>query len=235
MPIWQLETSSPELTAPPGSAGANEEPRLMSAGKPLRRTERDQKADRQLKQSRKARTHKGTDMIAHGATGTSSTAAAAAPPPAARASSTWTSERVERLKGCIGAGLSCSQIAAEIGVSRNAVIGKLNRLGLSKPRVALGREPEPRRDAWRPRLLTQHRILMELPAEPHPGETFVQSGPGCSLLELSPGNCRWPLSEPGTEDFRFCGNSQVEGLPYCVGHARLAYKSTARARNGVRP
>ena len=47
----------------------------------------------------------------------------------------WSSERIELLKRCFHAGLSCSQIAREIGVTRNAVIGKMNRLGLSRPRT----------------------------------------------------------------------------------------------------
>jgi len=46
---------------------------------------------------------------------------------------TWTSERIELLKRCLHAGLSCGQTAREIGVTRNAVIGKMNRLGLSRP------------------------------------------------------------------------------------------------------
>ena len=50
------------------------------------------------------------------------------------ASLNWSPERVAQLKRCFDAGLTCSQIAREIGVTRNAVIGKLNRLGLSQPR-----------------------------------------------------------------------------------------------------
>jgi GcrA cell cycle regulator len=151
---------------------------------------------------------------------------------------TWTAERVEQLKTCIRAGLTCSRIAAEIGVSRNAVIGKMNRLGLSRPKTAPAREPDPKGTALRAgnggsnvtRIFSQHRILMRLPAEP-PGRSEVISlhgGRGCSLLELGPGNCRWPISEPGARDFCFCGSTQVEGLPYCMGHARIAYKSGAR-------
>jgi GcrA cell cycle regulator len=189
----------------------------MSLNTPLRRRERDQGAHPGLEPSKQGnRTpRKGIKMIAHGGT--------------------WTSERVEQLKGCIGAGLSCGQIAAEIGVTRNAVIGKMNRLGLSRPKDALAPEPESRRDAWRPRILTQHQILRELPPEPQAwAETSINNGRGCSLLELSPGKCRWPISEPGADAFCFCGNKQVEGLPYCVGHARIAYKSSARARSAAR-
>ncbi len=142
---------------------------------------------------------------------------------------TWTSERVEQLKGCIGAGLTCGQIAAEIGVTRNAVIGKMNRLGLSRAKDMIARKPEPKRSGWRSRsvagnvtrLLSQHRILMALPPEPQgwAEATSIHNGRGCSI------------SEPGAADFCFCGNQQVEGLSYCVGHARMAYKSAARPRS----
>src|SRR5262249_56138276 len=53
---------------------------------------------------------------------------------------TWNPERVEQLKRCFHAGLTCSQIAREIGVTRNAVIGKMTRLGLTRPRDVLGRQ-----------------------------------------------------------------------------------------------
>jgi GcrA cell cycle regulator len=149
---------------------------------------------------------------------------------------TWTSERVEQLKGCFGAGLSCSQIAAEIGVTRNAVIGKMNRLGLSRPKHVRPKEPAQKRAAWRPRALTRLQILLQPPPEPlaRAEPTLLHDGRGCSLLELSPGKCRWPISEPGAEHFCFCGNQQVDGLPYCVGHARMAYKSAARPRSSAR-
>jgi len=146
---------------------------------------------------------------------------------------TWTSERIELLKRCLHAGLSCGHAAREIGVTRNAVIGKMNRLGLSRPKVVHAKTPEQKRDAWRPRALTQLQILMRLPPEPLV-EAASAHERGCSLLELTPGKCRWPISEPGTEHFCFCGSTQVEGLPYCVGHARIAYKSAARARSGAR-
>jgi GcrA cell cycle regulator len=168
--------------------------------------------------------------------------AAASKPKASAHRGAWTPERVEQLRGCVGAGLSCSQIAAEIGVTRNAVIGKMNRLGLSRPRSVRTSAPEARRAAGRSgggsvtRLFSQHRILMQLPPEPQEWSAVVSidAGRGCSLLDLSPGKCRWPINEPGAQDFCFCGNQQVEGLPYCMGHARLAYKSTARTAGGAR-
>jgi GcrA cell cycle regulator len=55
----------------------------------------------------------------------------------------------------------------------------------------------------------------------------------CSLLELAKGKCRWPLSDPGASDFSFCGNAAVPGLPYCAGHARLAYRPPASRQQAV--
>jgi GcrA cell cycle regulator len=52
----------------------------------------------------------------------------------------------------------------------------------------------------------------------------------CSLFELSEQRCRWPISTPGAEDFCFCGNTPLEGAPYCAGHTRLAYRSGSRQR-----
>jgi GcrA cell cycle regulator len=146
---------------------------------------------------------------------------------------TWTTERIELLKSHFAAGLSCREIACEIGVSRNAVIGKLSRLNLTREK-----KPGPRReDAKRgrpksvPRL--QYRMLKKLFAEAQPAEAGmpIHSEQRCSLLELSEKKCRWPINSPGEKDFCFCGNQPLEGLPYCAGHTRLAYQPTSRQRS----
>src|SRR5437868_10684735 len=96
--------------------------------------------------------------------------------------SPWSNDRIDQLKRCFDAGLTCSQIAREIGVTRNAVIGKMNRMGLSRPRDVVDRQLEQRRDAKlarpiprlprpkRPRLnvLAQREILREAFPEPKP-------------------------------------------------------------------
>jgi GcrA cell cycle regulator len=110
---------------------------------------------------------------------------------------TWTAERVELLKLRFEAGLSCREIADDIGVSRNAVIGKLSRLNLTRGRGGDGPRP-PRKDTakgHRPRTMprVQYQLLQTVYAEPEPavGEEPIQSGPGCSLLELSAEKCRF--------------------------------------------
>jgi GcrA cell cycle regulator len=73
---------------------------------------------------------------------------------------------------------------------------------------------------------------MALHAKPQPPaeEVIMHNGHRCSLLELSQKKCRWPIGNPGAADFWFCGNMPVEGLPYCAGHARIAYQPTPTSR-----
>ena len=145
---------------------------------------------------------------------------------------TWTAERLELLKSRFEAGLSCRQIACEIGVSRNAVIGKLSRLNLTRDGEV--RPPPRKRDAKGQRAKTgarqQYQMLKALYAEPPPDDEPIHNGHCCSLLELSEERCRWPISTPGLADFCFCGNTPLEGLPYCAGHTRLAYRPGSRQR-----
>ena len=143
-------------------------------------------------------------------------------------SPTWTPDRIEELKCLFDAGRTCSQIAREIGVTRNAVIGKLSRLGLTRPRGDNGIQRQPRsRDGA---LQRQVRILRVLRAqmEAVAPEEPIGDQCRCSLFDLSPQTCRWPIGRPGADGFGFCGNAPVEGLPYCAGHSRLAYRSAAR-------
>jgi len=152
----------------------------------------------------------------------------------------WTSERVELLKHWFNAGLSCSQIAGQIGATRNAVIGKLHRLGLSRPQGAFGDRLERPRDPSRPKAVRRKPWRLSIHAQremlsaAYPGscsqDMAIDSPHKCSLLELSRAQCRWPISEPGAEDFAFCGNASAEGLSYCIGHARMAYRLPGRAR-----
>jgi len=145
---------------------------------------------------------------------------------------TWTAERVNQLKSHFEAGLSCSQIADEIGVSRNAVIGKINRLRLSR----LGVIAKPRQRRTAPRFFNQHQILAALRAEPLPlpQEAPVENMSRCSLVELAEAECRWPISDPGARDFGFCGRKAVNGLPYCAAHARMAYQPAPGQRSARR-
>ncbi len=151
-------------------------------------------------------------------------------------SQTWTDERIELLRQHFEAGLSCREIAADIGVSRNAVIGKLSRLNLTRGRTLDDRKGHdrglapPRARRVVPRL--QYEMLATIYGET---DAPVVTGPiddanRCSLLELSENRCRWPISTPGEDDFCFCGNAAPDGQSYCTGHSRLAYRPSSRVR-----
>jgi GcrA cell cycle regulator len=144
---------------------------------------------------------------------------------------TWTTERVELLKRHFEAGLSCREIADQIGVSRNAVIGKISRLNLKRQKEGPVRAA--RKDAAKtPRSRAFAALRLRLlksdaeSAEPPPviDDEPIHNGHTCSLFELNQETCRWPISTPGAPDFCFCGNPPIEGLPYCPGHTRLAYR-----------
>lgn len=165
----------------------------------------------------------------------SSTQHLSMPPPRASTlrGETWTTERVEMLTRYVTAGLTCLQIAQEIGVSRNAVIGKLNRLGLKGPPRA---RPHDSRDA-RPRrsgAFSQRRLLRaicdDIPFGVEQSQPEIVSANPCTLAELNPDTCRWPIGEADARDFSFCGNPAVVGLSYCAGHARMAYRPSAPRR-----
>jgi GcrA cell cycle regulator len=145
------------------------------------------------------------------------------------AQATWTTERIALLKNRIDAGLSCGQIAREIGLSRNAVIGKANRLGLSRERTGA-------RNIARSRIATQHRTLRALWAKPQLSlpEAPEDSANRCSLFELQQWHCRWPIGDPTAENFGFCGNKPADGLPYCAAHARMAYRPGTREAGSAR-
>jgi GcrA cell cycle regulator len=163
----------------------------------------------------------------------------------------WTDERVELLKKLWGDGLSASQIAAELGgITRNAVIGKVHRLGLSgrakAPSSSLPRQRKPRAPsqmfrAARP-MMRGNTALAAVPAyeyelevEPEPIENIVPIGQRCTILELGDDRCRWPIGDPGSTDFFFCGGKPVTGVPYCGYHSRIAYQPVADRRRDRRP
>src|ERR1700735_1433180 len=111
---------------------------------------------------------------------------------------TWTTERIELLKGHFAAGLSCREIADDIGVSRNAVIGKLSRLNLTREKAGAAQRPA-RTDAAngpRPRSVPrlQYPLRQKLHAEPQAAanDQQIHNAHRCSLLDLSEESWPWP-------------------------------------------
>ena len=142
----------------------------------------------------------------------------------------WSEDRVEQLKTLWTEGLSASQIARALGgVTRNAVIGKVHRLGLA------GRASPSRSE--RPRLPMAPKvpsIRAHAPAVPVVEEDPVtlEDGSHATVLTISDRMCRWPIGDPAASEFHFCGRNPKSGSPYCEAHARKAYQpQQARREN----
>ena len=156
----------------------------------------------------------------------------------------WTEERVELLKKLWLEGLSASQIAGVLGegVTRNAVIGKVHRLkltGRAKPASSAPRAratPRPstgvRRissGATRPSsgiasmMKSRNASPAPMHGAPQVQELYIPEDQRLNLLQLNEHTCKWPIGDPLTPDFYFCGQHSEEGKPYCDFHSRRAY------------
>ena len=201
----------------------------------------------------------------------------------------WTDERVETLKKMWAEGQSASQIAKELGaVTRNAVIGKVHRLGLSNrvgpsggkdedevevpvapvppPWVEPVREPEPVRVEPAPRPPEPPRVAVAasgatvtpmpmpmpmrkaiipagqpLPPQPSANEISPEAlasvrevekrAKRLTLMELTERTCKWPIGDPATPDFWFCGLPSLPGKPYCEAHVGVAFQPMSARRD----
>ncbi|MGY8990002.1 MAG: GcrA family cell cycle regulator [Rhodospirillales bacterium] len=110
----------------------------------------------------------------------------------------WTPERIQALMAMWTEGLPASEIGRRLDVTKNAVVGKVHRLGLPKRRVSA------------------------------PPKESVERGDLVRLESLKADMCSWPTGDPGDADFRFCGGEAVEGKPYCREHCAQAYVNPNR-------
>lgn len=154
----------------------------------------------------------------------------------------WTDTRVELLKKLWADGLSAAQIANELGgVTRNGVIGKVHRLGLSgraRP-SSLSSWPRKARSTKhvshvpRSRFRGNTALAFEYEPVPEPELIEIPVEQRKTLLQINEHTCRWPVGDPAKVDFFFCGGKTVPGtlgngsgaspIPYCAYHCRMAY------------
>ena len=156
----------------------------------------------------------------------------------------WTEPRVARLKKLWLEGLSATQIAADLkgGVTRNACIAKIHRLGLSNRQgpggskasgttqaaVINSRASRKAKAPAAPRALAHDATAAAPRVEPAPlpPEPEVEGAQMVPLLELGKAACKWPVGLPQPVQL-FCGRRQHGETPYCAEHARAAYSSAS--------
>ncbi|GKY86902.1 GcrA family cell cycle regulator [Sinisalibacter aestuarii] len=192
----------------------------------------------------------------------------------------WTEERVETLKKMWAEGQSASQIAKELGgVTRNAVIGKVHRLGLSnragggtatakapakeapakpaakaKPAPKKAEKPveadpvteKPAAEKPSPAPARKPIIPAGQPLPPQPSANEIspealetvreveKTAKKLTLMELTERTCKWPIGDPATEDFWFCGLPVQQGKPYCEAHVGVAFQPMSSRRDRKR-
>lgn len=142
--------------------------------------------------------------------------------------SNWTDDRVETLTQLWKDGASASQIARRLGgVTRNAVIGKIHRLGLPgrRPPSAPGARRSPPQGARSPRRRTPPPRPAQL--APCPVVEDIPEIGIATIVSVRYGQCRWPIGDPLEADFCLCGRTAVRGA-YCARHGALAYRVTPR-------
>jgi len=156
----------------------------------------------------------------------------------------WTEDRVEVLTKLWAEGLSASQIAKQLGgVTRNAVIGKVHRLGLSgrakpsNPAKKKARKTAARTRTTRaPSAPRRPRPVVQAPPAPPPIEALpMADGRFATILTITDHMCKWPIGDPSTSEFRFCGRkTDDKDEPYCKAHSSVAYQASRRRGSKTR-
>lgn len=128
----------------------------------------------------------------------------------------WTEERVEQLKQLWSEGLSASQIANKMGgVTRNAVIGKVHRLGLA------GRATPA---APKPKALPRYEEQAAAKSDTFGLDQLYPGIDRPTVSSIGGSQCKWPVGDPTAEDFHFCGQPTSSNKPYCAYHSQVAFQ-----------
>jgi GcrA cell cycle regulator len=191
----------------------------------------------------------------------------------------WDNSTLKKLKALMGKGLSTSEIGKRLGLSKNAVVGKLNRLGwnakagaakAAKPATVKTKKSTTTTKAKPVAKAPAKKAAVKTPAKktvvakktttkktvapaskskkaaPAPKQPAVKEPKSSSktssaknlamhqriiqhsleMANLKPNQCRWPIGDPDSENFHFCGKTVFTGKPYCYEHCRLAYQFT---------
>ena len=195
----------------------------------------------------------------------------------------WDNTMLKKLKALTGKGLSTSEIGKRLGMSKNAIVGKLNRLGwnakaggAANAKIEEKKEPAKKStsvkaDAKKAATATktatkkapaakatakkvaEKKVATKPVAEKksEKKQTVVKEGletkaskkssvsdakslamhqrivqHSLEMANLKPNQCRWPIGDPDSEHFHFCGETVFVGKPYCYEHCKQAYQFT---------
>ncbi|MDR3208785.1 MAG: GcrA family cell cycle regulator [Rickettsiales bacterium] len=139
----------------------------------------------------------------------------------------WPAGLVARMKKLFDKGLPMAEIGKKLGFSKNAVVGKINRLGWN----TLPKRAEAKKKSQK----TAKKMPAVKKATPKDAakskkniERTIQHS--AQLMSLRADQCRWPIGDPDSDNFRFCGEKCFAGKPYCFEHCKIAYQFTTPPR-----
>ena len=167
----------------------------------------------------------------------------------------WDSAALKKLKALTGKGLSTSEIGKRLGMSKNAIVGKLNRLGWNAKAGGANatddkkvevKKPAPRKTTTKNVVAKKTEVKtpekktvtkVEIPKDATKNtdsktdaknlamhQRIIQHS--LEMANLKPNQCRWPIGDPDSEHFHFCGETVFVGKPYCYEHCKQAYQFT---------
>jgi GcrA cell cycle regulator len=156
----------------------------------------------------------------------------------------WSAGMIAKLKSLFEKGLSTSEIGKRLGLTKNAVVGKINRLGLnmagasSSAKTAAKKAKKaaapvrPSKVVKKPagvkKSASKKEIAKNRTESRRKTERIIQHS--AQLMALRADQCRWPVGDPDSDDFHFCGEKCFTGKPYCFEHCKVAYQFSAPAR-----
>jgi len=159
----------------------------------------------------------------------------------------WTQAVIAELRRLWAEGLSTAENGRRLGVSKNAVVGKAHRLALDPRPSPIHRGAGPAAAPAAPRRVSGPTLPPLAPAAVTSPSTVIvempvtrpapQLRPVAISAPRSSGRfsaCCWPIGEPGTSSFHFCGTEAIQGKPYCTDHAQLAYVKVRDRREDAR-
>jgi len=131
----------------------------------------------------------------------------------------WNEENIRELRRLWDAGYSASAIGKQIGITKNAVIGKAHRLGLKS-------RPSPIKRGVTKSVIAP--VVRKAPPVETPPMPALRPAPRKTANGPS---CLWPIGDPGAADFHFCGEPSIDGKPYCSEHCAKAYITRSRSES----
>ena len=187
----------------------------------------------------------------------------------------WDNIMLKKLKALTGKGLSTSEIGKRLGMSKNAIVGKLNRLGWNAKAggaaaaAAAESKKESAKKSTEPKSIAKKTTVKETakkvaaPKKVSASKEKTVTAKSVSkkntevkakdvrevktekksdaktlamhqrivqhsldMANLKPNQCRWPIGDPDSEHFHFCGETVFVGKPYCYEHCKQAYQFT---------